>query len=282
MGIDRFVRIAGLRIRTLFRRTDVEAELDEELQYHVEQQTAENLRQGMSPIEARAAALRSMGGLAFQKEQVRDTRGTRWLDELSSDFSFALRSLRRARGFTAAVVITLALGIGANTAMFTVLRGTLLRPLPNRDGNRLIYLRQSAPGSGQANISFSVPEVADFRAEAKTLASIAEFSQSVPFTIVAGDGQPTRARVGVISGNYFDVMGLGPVAGRLTTPRDDGPDVPAVAVLSYKYWMEHFGGDPRVIGQVVHLNDQSSTIIGVLQPAPDYPRRTTRGAPTCS
>ena len=132
MGIDRFLRVAGLRLRSVFRRGAVERELDEELQYHVEQQTAENVRNGMSPRDARNAALRAIGGLEFRKEQVRDTRGTRWLDEISSDLSFAFRSLRRARGFTLAVVVTLALGIGANTAMFTLLRGTLLRPLPNR------------------------------------------------------------------------------------------------------------------------------------------------------
>src|SRR4051812_45810474 len=147
MGIDRLVRIAALRFRSLFRRDVVERELDDELQYHVDQQTAENVRTGMSPSEARAAALRAIGGLEFRKEQVRDTRGVRWLDELTSDLSFAVRSLRRARGFTTTVVITLALGIGANTAMFTLLRGTLLRPLPNRDGDRLVYLRQSAAGA---------------------------------------------------------------------------------------------------------------------------------------
>jgi hypothetical protein len=121
MGIDRFVRIAALRLRSVFRRGDVERELDEELQYHVEQQTAENMRNGMSRDDARGAALRAIGGLEFRKEQVRDTRGTRWLDELAGDLSFAIRGLRRARGFTATVVITLALGIGANTAMFTLL-----------------------------------------------------------------------------------------------------------------------------------------------------------------
>jgi predicted permease len=274
MGIDRFARIAALRLRTLFHRGDVERELDEELQYHVEQQTAENIRNGMSPDDARGAALRAIGGLEFRKEQVRDTRGTRWLDELMGDLSFALRSLRRARGFTATVVITLALGIGANTAMFTLLRGTLLRPLPNRDGDRLVYLRQSAPAAGKTNLGFSVPEVADFRAGTKTLSSIAEYSQQLPFTLVESGGNPARVRTAVVSGNYFDVLGLAPVAGRLTTPRDDGPDAQPIAILSYKFWVDRYGADPRVLGTVVRLNDKSTAIVGVLQPAPDYPRRT--------
>src|SRR6185312_10178282 len=203
MSIDRLLRIVPLRLRSLFRRADVERELDEELQYHVEQQTAANVRRGMSPGDARAAAVRALGGVAYRKEQVRDARGTRWIEELAGDLRFALRSLRRARGFTTTVVLTLALGIGANTAMFTLLRGTLLRALPNRDGGRLVYLRQSAPGAEFKQVLFSVPEIEDFRAGAKTLSAIADYSSAVPFTVVGDDGQPARGRVGVVSGNYF-------------------------------------------------------------------------------
>jgi hypothetical protein len=164
MTIDRLLRIVALRVRTLFRRADVERDLDEELRYHLERQTEENVRQGMPRDTARAAALRALGGIEYRKEQVRDTRGTRWLEEFAGDVRFAVRGLRRSRGFSTAVILTLALGIGANTAMFTLLRGTLLRPLPNRDGDRLVYLRQSAPGAKQVDISFSVPEVGDYRA----------------------------------------------------------------------------------------------------------------------
>jgi putative ABC transport system permease protein len=274
MTIDRLLRIIPLRFRSLFRRSDVERELDEELRYHVDQQTAENVRQGMAPDAARTAALRALGGIEYRKEQVRDTRGTRWLEELAGDVRFAVRSLRRARGFATAVVLTLALGIGANTAMFTVLRGTLLRPLPNRDGERLVYLRQSAPGAQEQNVLFSVPEVADYRTAAKTLSTLAEYSSSLPFTLVGSDGQPLRVRAGVISGNYFDVMGLDPVLGRLTSGRDDGPVAAPVAVLSYPFWIEHFGGDPRIVGRTVRLNDAISTVIGVVQPAPLYPQPT--------
>jgi predicted permease len=274
MSIDRLVSIIPLRLRSLFRRRDVERDLDDELQYHVEQQTTENVRQGMSPRDARAAALRALGNIELRKEEVRDMRGTRWLEELGRDLAFALRSLQRARGFATAVVLTLALGIGANTAMFTLLRGTLLRPLPNRDGDRLVYLRQSAAGAQSQNVLFSVPEVADYRAGAKTLSAIAEFSSAVPFTLVGRDGQPQRVRVGIVSGNYFEVMGLEPVLGRLTTPSDDGAAAAPVAVLSYQFWNEQFGGDSAVLGRTVLLNDKVTTIVGVLQPAPHYPRRT--------
>jgi putative ABC transport system permease protein len=274
MSIERWLRVIPLRLRSVFRRDDVEHELDEELQYHLDQQTAENVRQGMAPNDARLAARRALGNIEFRKEQVRDTRGTRWLEEMGGDLRFALRGLRRSPGFATAVVLTLALGIGANTAMFTLLRGTLLRPLPNRDGDRLIYLRQSAPGAQERNVLFSVPEITDYRAATKTLAAIAEYSSAVPFTLDAGQGQPERVTVGVISGNYFDVMGLEPALGRLTTRTDDGPAAAPVAVLSYQFWNDHFGGDPNILGRSVRLNDKVTTIVGVVQPAPHYPKRT--------
>src|SRR5690242_4968340 len=189
-----------------------------------------------------------------------------------SDLRRAFRSLLKARGFAAAVILTLALGIGANTAMFTLLRGTLLRPLPNRDGERLVYLRQSAKGAGQDNVLFSVPEIIDYRGASRTLGAVAEYS-SMTFTMVDGD-EPVHVQAGVISGNYFQVMGLGSVLGRLTSDRDDGPAAAPVAVLSHQFWMQRFGGDPKVIGRQVRINDMSSTIVGVVQRAPQYPQRT--------
>jgi putative ABC transport system permease protein len=273
MTPDRWLRIVRLRFRTLFRRRAVEQELDEELQYHVERQTAENVRQGMPSAIARTAALRSLGGMEFRKEQVRDTRGTRWLEDTWRDVTLAWRSLRRSQGFAMTVVLTLALGVGANTAMFTVLRGTLLKPLPNRDGSRLVYLRQSAAGKGESNIEFSVPEIADYRTASHTLAQIAEYS-SMTFTLVGADGVPMHVRAGIVSGNYFDVMGLAAVAGRVTNHRDDGPAATPVAVLSYPYWMAHFGGDRDVVGRTLRINDQVCVVVGVVQPAPIYPQPT--------
>lgn len=274
MNPDRWLRTLTLRVRSLVHRPQVEQELDEELQYHVDRQTEENIRRGMPPAKARLAAVQALGGLEYQKEQVRDTRGTRGVEELGRDVVVALRSLRRAPGFALAVVLTLALGIGANTAMFTLLRGTLLRPLPNRDGERLVYIRQSAVGAGDQNTQFSVPEVADYRARARTLASLAEYSSAVPFILVGSDGASTRVRVGVVSGNYFAVMGLESVLGRLIADRDDGPAVASVAVLSHQYWMGHFGGDSAVVGSTVRLNGIVATVIGVVQPAPHFPQRT--------
>jgi hypothetical protein len=156
--------------------------------------------------------------------------------------------------------------------MFTLLRGTLLRPLPNREGERLVYLRQSAPGAGQENVLFSVPEIIDYRTASKSLAAVAEYS-AMTFTMLSGD-EPVHVQAGIVSGNYFDVMGLAPALGRLTSPRDDGPSAAPVAVLSHQFWMSHFGGDPRVVGRKVRINDMASTIVGVVQRAPHYPART--------
>ena len=191
---------------------------------------------------------------------------------LAPDLRRTLRSLWKSPGFSIAVILTLALGIGANTAMFTLLRGTMLRPLPNREGERLVYLRQAAPGAGQSNVLFSVPEIIDYRTNSKTLAEVGEYS-SMTFTMEADD-EPVHIQAGVISGNYFDVMGLDPVIGRLTTPQDDGQAAAPVGVLSYPFWVNRFGSDPKVIGRTVRINGQPLTIIGVVQRVPHYPART--------
>ena len=189
-----------------------------------------------------------------------------------ADLRRVFRSLVRERAFSIAVILTLALGIGANTAMFTLLRGTLLRPLPNREGERLIYLRQSAEGAGQGNVLFSVPEIRDIRDGVRGLSGIAEYS-TMTFTMLA-DEEPKYVQAGVISGNYFDVMGLGAVIGRVTSPTDDGPSAAGVGVLSHHFWMQHFGGDAGVIGKLIRVNDRPLTIVGVAQSAPHYPQRT--------
>ena len=184
---------------------------------------------------------------------------------------FALRSLSRTRGFAAAVVLTLGLGIGANTAIFSVVRGVLLKPLPHRDGDRLVFLRQSTRGPGGENISFSVPEIDDFRAASKTLGGIAEYSP-ITFTIVEG-GEAARIDVGLITGNYFSVMGLSPVLGRAFGPGDDGRGAAPVMMLTYDYWQKRFGGDPGIVGRTLRVNGKAVPVVGVLQAAPNFPER---------
>jgi predicted permease len=190
-----------------------------------------------------------------------------------SELRYALRSLARARGFAIAVILTLGLGIGANTAIFSVVRGVLLKPLPYRDGDRLVYLRQSMNGPGGEDIAFSVPEINDFRNGAKTLGGIAEYS-GMTYTIQGEkEGQASRINVGLVTGNYFKVMGLGAVRGRLLDDNDDGTAVSPVMVLTYEYWMKHFGGDPSVVGRKVTVDNKPVTIVGVAQAAPTFPQR---------
>src|SRR5215208_6027140 len=185
-----------------------------------------------------------------------------------TDVRFALRSLSRVKGVAITVIVTLALGIGANAAIFSVVRGVLLRPLVNRDEDRLIYLRQSAPGMKVDNAVFSVPEIQDLRARLRTVNALGEFS-TIPFTMV-GLGEPRVVRAGVVGGSYFEVMGLRPVLGRLLGPGDDGPQAAGAAVLTYRYWTSAWNSDPSVIGKTVRLGDRSATIVGVVEPSVPY------------
>jgi putative ABC transport system permease protein len=189
-----------------------------------------------------------------------------------TDLRFAARSLARVKGLAITVVVTLALGIGANAAMFSVVRGVLLRPLVNRDENRLIYIRQSAPGLGIENANFSVPEIDDLRARIKTLTAFGDFS-TINFTMV-GLGEPRVVRAGVVGGTYFEVMGLRPVIGRLLGPSDDGPNAAGAAVLTHRFWTTALDSDPSVLGKTIRLGTRSATIVGVLEPSVPYPSET--------
>src|SRR5438309_740250 len=191
---------------------------------------------------------------------------------LISDFRFAIRSLARVKGLVATVVVTLALGIGANAAIFSVVRGVLLRPLVNRDQDRLIYLHQSARGIGVENAKFSIPELRDLQARVKTLTAFGDFS-TIDFTMV-GLGEPRVVRAGVVGGSYFEVMGLRAERGRLLDATDDGPRAAGAAVLTHRFWATTLQSDPSVIGKSIRLGDRSATIVGVLEPCVPYPTET--------
>jgi putative ABC transport system permease protein len=191
---------------------------------------------------------------------------------LLTDLRFALRSLARAKGLALTVIVTLALGIGANAAIFSVVRGVLMRPLVNRDEDRLVYIRQTAKGEGIENANFSVPEIQDLRASVRSLTAFGDFS-TIDFTMV-GLGEPRVVRAGVVGGSYFDVMGLHPVVGRLLGPGDDGPKAAGAAVLTYRFWTTSLKSDPSVIGRTVRLGTRTATIVGVLEPSVPYPSET--------
>ncbi|MEZ4417218.1 MAG: ABC transporter permease [Gemmatimonadota bacterium] len=185
---------------------------------------------------------------------------------------YAFRSLLKTPGFSALVVLTLSLGIGATTAVFCVFRGVLLRPLPHEGGDQIVYVQQSAARAGMEDVKFSVPEIIDFREGVDALDEIAEYS-AMPFTMLGTD-RPTEVQAGVVSANYFDVMGLSPVLGRVLGPGDSGAAADPVMVLTWDYWRRAFGQDPSVLGRSVEMNGRSTTIVGVVEPAPAFPGQT--------
>jgi putative ABC transport system permease protein len=250
-------------------------DLDDEIRGHLALEIQQRIDRGQDPAAARLAALKEFGYVPAIRDQMRAVWYTRWIRAFGTfeqDLRVAWRSLLRAKGLAATVVITLALGIGANAAIFSVVRGVLMRPLVNRGEDRLIYIRHSAPGLGADNLTFSVPEIKDLRARATTIAAFGEFS-TIEFNLI-GFGEPRVVRAGVVDGAFFDVMGLRPVLGRLINASDEGADAAGVAVLTHRFWRESLNSEPTVVGKVVQLGARSATIIGVLEPSVPYPAET--------
>jgi putative ABC transport system permease protein len=252
-----------------------DTDLDAEIRGHLALSVKDRIERGEHPEAARLAALREFGYVPAVRDSMRRIWYSRWFEAAAAfgqDMRVGLRSLQHARGLAATVVVTLALGIGANAAIFSVVREVLLRPLVNRDQDRLIYIRQSAPGLGAENTTFSVPEIADFKSRVSTIGAFGDFS-TIDFTMI-GFGEPRVVRAGVASGSYFEVMGLRPVLGRLLNAGDDGPDAACAAVLTYRFWSASLKRDPAVIGKTVHLGSRSATVVGVLEPSVPYPADT--------
>ncbi|HSO76706.1 MAG TPA: permease prefix domain 1-containing protein, partial [Blastocatellia bacterium] len=199
--------------RTIFHKDKVERDLDQEVRFHLEMEIQQNIRRGMSPTEARLTALRSFGGVEQVKEQCRDERGGRLLEALLQDLRYGARVLTKNPAFTLVALITLALGIGANTAIFSVIYGVLMRPLPYQDGNRLVVLHQLATRAAaeNQNLGFSVKEIADYREQSQTLDGVAEH-HTMSF-ILLGREEPQRVQSAVVSANFFDLLGVKPLLG---------------------------------------------------------------------
>ena len=263
-----------LRLRSLFRKDSEDAELDAELQSHLEHEVASNVSAGMSPAEARRAALLKFGGVEQLKEECRDMRRTNYLHNLVQDLRYAARMLRKSPGFTAMAVLTLALGIGANTAIFSIVDSLLLRPLPVKDPGQLAVLafRQ---GNGPLLTPFSIADFRDIRAQRS-----GAFSGMLGFQLsldgISMSGKADRVLTNYVTGNYFSLLGLKPYLGRLILPSEgQKPGADPVTVLSYAFWESHFGGDSSLIGQQIQINGHPATVVGVaprefngLYPAP--------------
>jgi len=249
--------------------------LDDEIRGHIAISIQERIERGEDPEAARLAAMKEFGNLLLTRESIESVWRPRWVETLfdfASDIRVAMRSLQHARGLAATVALMLALGIGANAAVFSVVRQVLFRPLVNRDAERLVYVRQKAPGLGSNNITFSMAEIRDLRAASTKLASFGDFS-TLDFTLV-GFGDPRVVKAGVVSGSYFEVMGLRPVLGRLIDANDDGAKAEPVAVLTHRFWTTALKRDASVVGRKIRLGSRIATVIGVLEPSLPWPADT--------
>jgi predicted permease len=257
------------RLRSLFLRSRAERELDEELRFHLERQIEANLEAGMGHEEARTAALRSFGGVEQTKEACRDERGVRLIEDLGNDLLYGLRILRSSPGFTAVAVATLALGIGANTAVFSVVDGVLLRPLPFPDSERIVTLWNTYPKLGDEREEVSPPDFCDWRAQSRSFDRLAAYERF--FYVLAGDPAPVRLRASRVSGDFFAAMGVKPQLGRPLLPADDHEGAHHVLVLSHRLWTSRFGADPSVVGRTVILTGIPYTVVGVMPAGFEFP-----------
>ncbi|HYU77672.1 MAG TPA: ABC transporter permease [Vicinamibacterales bacterium] len=256
----------------------MDRELDAEVRFHIEMETEKYVRQGMDPAAARTKALRNFGPMEKHKEEVRETRGVSWLEHLTQDLKYGVRTLIKSPGFALLAIVTLGLGIGANTAIFSVINGVLLKPLPYDNGDRLVLIQQTAPLINRPNFGVSINELYDYRAQLASFEGIVEFHQ-MNFDLLRR-GEPDRVATGVVSPNFFDALGIKPILGRAFVDTDDDEGAPAVLILTHAYWQTKFGGDRGIIGQVFQMNDRPHTVVGVLPPVPQYPNEVDLYMPT--
>ncbi len=250
------------RLLASLRRGKVEGEMDAEMRFHLEMETAANMRRGMSEEEARLAALRSFGGMEQVKETYRDVIRFRWAEEFWQDARYGARMLWKNPGFSFVAVLTLALGIGANSAIFSVVNAVLLRPLPYRDPDRIVTIGNYRANQNHVNVSGG--DFLDWREQATVFEQIAAFANNA--VDLTGSGEPERLTAGSVSAGLFQALGVGPAHGRAFTPEEDQPGNAQVVILSHGLWQRRFGRDPQVIGRTLTLGDQARTVIGIMPP----------------
>jgi predicted permease len=270
-----WLRVFLHRLGSLFLKSRLERELEEEIRTHLELQTEENLRQGMSKDEARFAALRKFGGVEQMKEQYRDRRGLPLLESLFQDLRYGARMLRKNPGFTLIAVLTLALGIGATTAIFSVVNGVLLRPLPYPEAERLMSLTERSPQLERNFIAY--PNLLDWRAQNTVFEQIAVY-RTTNFTIT-GKGEPERVIGGQVSAELFPALRVSATLGRTFLTEEDKPGGNPVVLLSHGLWQRRFGADPSIIGQSLSLNGRNWQVAGVMPARFQFPNRVELWTP---
>ncbi|HWS90361.1 MAG TPA: ABC transporter permease [Pyrinomonadaceae bacterium] len=253
------------RLRALLRRDSLDSELDTELRYHIERQVAEYVSEGMTQEEARRAAVRDFGGVTQSKERCREARGVRPLEDLRQDILFGLRVLRRNPVFSLVAVVTLALGIGANTALFSITNAVIFRPLPFPEPERLMTLWESAPKSEEARNIVSPANYLDWRAQTRSFEEMGAYTEDF-YNISEDDSRPERVAGINATPSLFQTLGVRPLLGRVFRPEEGEYGAPNVVMLSYGLWQRRFGGDPNVVGKTVKMNGPEYTVVGVLPP----------------
>jgi putative ABC transport system permease protein len=263
MRLDDWLYTIPLRLRSLFRRDTVEQELEDELREHLERKTEENRSRGMSPTEARRAALIALGGLEQRKQQCRETRRVHWIHDLGQDLLYGLRKMRRDPGFSVAALLIVALGIGANTAIFSADHALLFRVLPYKDPGRLVdVFQKSLADAGTDRMPVAPANYFDWSADHRQFESFAAW-QTTSFNLSGGDN-PERVRAASVSANLFGVLGVEPMLGRAFVAGEDAPGKGSLAILSYGLWQRRFSGDRNVVGKTMRANDQTYTVVGVM------------------
>jgi predicted permease len=261
------LRAALARLRGLFARPQMDDELREELEAHLEMETAEYVRRGMSYEAARRKALLASGGMVQAAEAVRDQRGLPWVEGIAADVRYALRALRRAPAFAAVVVVTLALGIGANTAIFSVVNAVILKPLPYPDAARLVFITSQFPGLGFDQFWVSVPEFVEFREHNHSFQDVGAYRAGA--VNLGTEDQPRRVNSAVVTSELMPVLGVPMLRGRQFSRADTLPGAEDVGILSSEVWRSAFGGDESVVGRVLPIDGEPTRIIGILPPGYD-------------
>ncbi|HKG80763.1 MAG TPA: ABC transporter permease, partial [Pyrinomonadaceae bacterium] len=266
------------RWRALIHKDEMEHELDEEMQFHLERDIEQKVRSGMTPEDARYAALKSFNGFDQSKEECRSARGVGLIENILRDISYSVRVLLKNHAFTIVVILTLALGIGANTAIFSFANGILLRPLPYPQSDRLAVLDETALKRGIDSMSVSFPNFLDWREQNKVFEDIAIYSGTNRFSLT-GAGEPVELRGSYISQGLFEVLRVSPILGRTFTTNEDRPDEDAVVILSYDLWQRNFGGDPQIVGRKIMISNRPRTIVGVMPRGFKFPEVSELWAP---
>jgi predicted permease len=265
----RWFRVAADRLRALLGREAVIGDIERELRAHVEMETEANVRRGMSPEEARRAARLSFGNYDGVRDAAYRVRGGGMLETLWHDLRYGVRALRKQPGFAFVVVLTLAIGIGANSTIFSFANGILMRPLPYQDPGRLVTLDETAPKRNIRSMGVSFPNFLDWRAQNQVFEDVAAYGTG-SYTLVEG-GEPEQVRGARVSAGLFEILGVAPALGRTITSEEDRPGNETVVVLGHGLWQRRFGGDAGVVGRTISVNNRPHAVVGVMPPGFKFP-----------